>query len=422
MCLFKIHSVHARQVLDSRGNPTVECEVRIANFSGTAIVPSGASTGVHEAVELRDKGKSYHGKGVQKAVDIINRRISKFLVGMDVTNQIDIDLALMHHDGTKNKSKLGANAILAVSMASARCAANSLNIPLHRHIARLAHNKHLVMPIPFANIINGGAHAGGGLPIQELMIVPEKARSFREATMMVSEVYHELKSIIKRVYGPHAINVGDEGGFVPPIKDLGHALSMMQDAIDRCKYHGRVSLALDCAASEFYNKKNKTYMHMLPRKLMSYYMHAIKHNNIVSIEDPFDQDDIESWKTYLPTARKLVQVIGDDLTCTNPALIGHAVNERLCNTLLLKVNQIGTITEAINAAKQAHRAGWNVMVSHRSGETEDPFIAHLAVGLGCGQIKLGAPARGERTAKYNELLRIEEQARLKYAKIVLPKV
>ncbi|MFH1211441.1 MAG: phosphopyruvate hydratase [Candidatus Woesearchaeota archaeon] len=407
--MFKIKEVRARQVLDSRGNPTVEAEVHTAKFSGSAIVPSGASTGIHEAVELRDGGKEYLGFGVLRAVDNVNTRISRKLNGLDVREQEKIDKAMITLDGTANKKSLGANAILAASMACARCAANSLNKPLYRYIGGSANP---VMPTPFMNVINGGKHADNGLSFQEFMIVP-KANSFAERLRIGSEVYHVLKGIIRKRFGSSSTNVGDEGGFAPAIKRVEEPFILLQKTLDKLGYSNDVKFAMDCASSEFYNAKKRHYLvdgkKMDAEKLARLYARLAEDYPIVSIEDPFAQDDWIPWIQFTKDHGRKIQVVGDDLLVTNPVRIHHAVDMRACNALLLKVNQIGSLTEAIKAAKVSLGNKWNVMVSHRSGETEDTFIADLAVGLGTGQLKSGAPCRTERVAKFNRLLRIEEE-------------
>ncbi|MFW5852737.1 MAG: phosphopyruvate hydratase [Nanoarchaeota archaeon] len=403
-----IKSINARQILDSRGNPTIEVDVKTQKSLGRAIVPSGASTGIYEAHELRDKTKKYNGKGVSKAVNNVNNKIAKELKGMDIFNLSGIDKKMIELDGTKNKKKLGANAILGVSMACARAGAAEKKTPLHRY---LGNSK--ILPIPFCNIINGGKHAGGALEMQEFMIAPVKARSFSEATRMVVETYHELKSIIKKKYGTSATNVGDEGGFAPDIDTAEKALSMITEAIKRAGYVGKIKIAMDPASSEFYKNGKYLTKGLDFKKMAAYYSRLSKRYPIISIEDPFEQDDFDAYsyfmEKYQSTTLKKLQVVGDDLLVTNVDRIKLAQDKKLCNALLLKVNQIGTLTEAISAAKLCMSKGWNVMVSHRSGESEDSFIADLAVGLGTGQIKLGAPCRSDRTSKYNQLIRIEEE-------------
>lgn len=410
----------ARQIYDSRGNPTVEAEVTTHLGSFRAAVPSGASTGENEAVELRDDDKKANmGKGVLKAVANVNGALADAVKGLDPTDQKMVDKAMNDLDGTPNKAKLGANAILAVSLATARAGAAQKGVPLWRHIADLAATPKPTLPVPAFNIINGGCHAGNALAFQEFMIMPVGARSFTEAMQMGSEVYHHLKTIVKDEYGLDACNVGDEGGFAPPITSTEAGLDLVAKAIKAAGHEGKVKIAMDAAASEFYDKNGEIYdlgfkvkgggsaeQRMSKDQMRELYVDLCKKYPIISIEDPFDQND---WATYAGlTEANLSQVVGDDLLCTNPKLVQRAIDEKACNALLLKVNQIGSLTESIEAVKMAQAAGWGVMTSHRSGETEDDFIADLAVGLCTGQIKTGAPARSERLAKYNQLLRIEE--------------
>lgn len=411
-----IKSITSREILDSRGNPTLEVEVFLKNNFYTAAVPSGASTGKHEALELRDKdNKRYGGKGVLTAVRNVDKKIAPRLIGKDPAKQKEIDQLMIKLDGTENKSKLGANAILGVSLSCARAGAATKSQPLFKYLHQLSTvNRKMILPRPFFNVINGGKHAGTALPFQEFMIAP-KAKTFAENLQIGTEVYHHLKSILEQKYDKSAANVGDEGGFAPPIKTAEEALDLLMLAIKKAGYSGKVDLALDCAASEFFkngfyytpSKKNK-------EELLNYYLKLVKKYPIISIEDPFEQEDFLSFaelKRRIEKTGKKIQIIGDDLTVTNPERIEEAIRERSCNCLLLKVNQIGTLTEALEAVKLAYAHGWKVMVSHRSGETSDDFIADLAVGIGCGMIKAGAPCRGERVAKYNRLLRIEEKLR-----------
>eukprot|EP00884_Botryococcus_braunii_P017724 jgi/Botrbrau1/4635/Bobra.33_2s0007.1 len=412
-----ITKVVGRQIFDSRGNPTVEADVHTAKGLFRAAVPSGASTGIHEAVELRDGGSKYMGKGVLNAVNNVNSIIAEKLIGQDPTKQKEIDNLLIDLDGTDNKGKLGANAILAVSMAVAKAGAAEKGVPLYQHIADLAGNKKLVLPVPSFNIINGGSHAGNALAMQEFMILPVGATSFTEAMQQASEVYHHLKGIIKKKYGQDACNVGDEGGFAPNISSNEEGLNLVNQAIAEAGYEGKMKIGMDVAASEFYkdgkydldfkNKNGDSSKVLTGEQLADLYKDFVKNFPVVTIEDPFDQDD---WDSYAKlTAEGLAQIVGDDLLVTNPKRVQTAIEKKACNALLLKVNQIGTISEAIEAVRMAKEAGWGVMTSHRSGETEDPFIADLAVGLATGQIKTGAPARSERLSKYNQLLRIEEE-------------
>jgi len=410
----KIKSVYAREILDSRGNPTIECEVFTEKSKGSAIVPSGASTGKYEALELRDKERQYHGKSVYKAINNIHKLIAPKLIGKEITKQQDIDNLIVDLDGTPNKSNLGANATLAVSLAVAVAASNLLNKPLYKYLG----NK-TIIPIPFCNIINGGRHSEGDLQLQEFMIVPIKAKSFSQATQMAAEIYYTLKQNLDDKYGKLATHVGDEGGFAPPIKSPSEALDMLSKAIEENNYTNEVKLAIDAAASEFYTGtqyKVEPDKMLNSDKLIEYYKDLIKKYPIISLEDPFDQDDFSAYKELKKKIR--IQIVGDDLLATNKNRIEYVVKGNLCNCLLLKLNQIGTLTEALEAFKLATKAKWKTMISHRSGETEDTFIADLAVALGCGQIKLGAPCRGERTAKFNRLLKIEEDLgkKAKYAK------
>ncbi|MBR9690249.1 phosphopyruvate hydratase [Candidatus Woesearchaeota archaeon] len=415
----KIKKVMAREVLDSRGNPTIEVDVICPNSWGRAIVPSGASTGEHEALELRDGKKDrFFGKGVKKAIFNVNTKINRKLRNLDVKEQRLIDQTLIDLDGTPNKRKLGANAVLGVSMAAARAGAMGADKNLYEYLNGFNGNKK-VLPIPFANIINGGVHAGNKLVFQEFMIAPVKAKSFFDATRMVSETYHALKSIISKKYGKTAVNVGDEGGFAPPIETAEEALDLIDTAISKAGYNKKVRIAIDAAASEFFRLDKYVIepgKYVNREELVEIYKDLIRKYKVISIEDPFDQDDFDPWEEL--TLKSKIQIVGDDLLATNPERIKMAYARTLCNALLLKVNQIGTLTQAMDAARLAKNHKWGVMVSHRSGESEDPFIADLAVALGNGQIKLGAPARGERTSKYNQLIRIEEELgkKAKYAK------
>ncbi|KAF4553951.1 Enolase [Elsinoe fawcettii] len=418
-----ITRIHARVVYDSRGNPTPEIDVITETGLHRAIVPSGASTGSHEACELRDGDKSkWGGKGVNKAVDNVNNIIAPALIkeNIDVKDQSAIDAFLNKLDGTENKTKLGANAILGVSMAVAKAAAADKRVPLYAHISDLAGTKKpYVLPVPFMNVLNGGSHAGGALAFQEFMIVPTEAPSFSEAMRYGSEVYQKLKSLAKKQYGSSAGNVGDEGGVAPDASNPDEVLQLITKAIEEAGYTGKVKIAMDVASSEFYKADVKKYdldfknpnsdqsKWLTYEQLADLYKSLASKYPIVSIEDPFAEDDWEAWSYFYKTSD--FQLVGDDLTVTNPLFIKKAIETKACNALLLKVNQIGTITEAIQAAKDAYGAGWGVMVSHRSGETEDVTIADIAVGLRAGQIKAGAPARSERTAKFNQILRIEEE-------------
>jgi len=405
----KIVEVKAREVLDSRGNPTVEAEVRTASFKITAVAPSGASTGTHEVLELRDGGKRFLGRGVLKAVENVNKKIAPKLKGMDAEDLGAIDEAMIKLDGTPNKKKLGGNAIVAVSLAAAKAGALAKGVELHEHLGPGSRT----LPVPMMNIINGGKHAGTGLAIQEFMVVPAGARCFSDALRMGAEVYHNLRSILKETYGPSAINIGDEGGFAPPFETSQQAMDTIVKAIEKAGYvPGKdVSIALDCAASEFCDQGVYSIdkRRIGPVDLMETYFSWVKHYPIVSIEDPFHE---EAWDMMSLITLRLghkVQIVGDDMFVTNVERIKRAIERKAGNATLLKVNQIGSVSEAIAAARLSFDNDYRVVVSHRSGETEDTSIADLAVALESGQIKTGAPARGERTAKYNRLLRIEEE-------------
>jgi len=395
-----------------------------------AAVPSGASTGIYEALELRDGDKSrLLGKGVLKAVANINDIIGPKLVGMDVTQQKQIDeLMVQTLDGTTNewgwcKSKLGANAILAVSMAVCRAGAAASEMPLYQYIAKLGGKPtdRFVMPVPCLNVINGGSHAGNRLACQEFMIVPTGASSFKDALIIGAEIYHTLKGVIKKKYGQDACNVGDEGGFAPSVQDNDEALDVLMEAMEKSGHKDKVKIATDVAASEFYNAETKRYdldfknpqspdsMKKTTDEMIEYYKVWIAKYPLVSIEDPFDQDDWEAYTKFMAAVGNDIQVVGDDLLVTNPKRIQKGLEVKACNALLCKVNQIGSITESIEAVVMCQKAGWGVMVSHRSGETEDTFIADLVVGLRTGEIKTGAPCRSDRVAKYNQLIRIEEE-------------
>ncbi|MFH1064700.1 MAG: phosphopyruvate hydratase [Candidatus Woesearchaeota archaeon] len=403
-----IRKIHAREILDSRGNPTVEVDIKTNSHFARAAVPSGASTGIHEALEMRDGGPRYLGKGVRTAVNNVNTKIVKIVAGMDCRKQRAIDTAMIKLDGTKNKSNLGANAILGVSLAAARLSAGVQGKSLHTTLG----NK-MLLPIPCMNIINGGQHADNKLQFQEFMICP-RGRTFAESLRMGSETYHVLKSEIGKVYGKDSTNVGDEGGFAPNIKKVEDALDIVTKAIRKAGYEDSIKIAIDAASSEFYDKKKNQYFvdgkWMGSEKLTRLYEHIMDTYDVFSIEDPFDQDDFGPYPELTRSAkRRKVQIVGDDLLVTNPERIEMAARTKLCSALLLKVNQIGSLTEAITAEGLARKHGWSTMVSHRSGETSDSFIADLVVGLGTGQIKSGAPCRSERLSKYNQLTRIEEE-------------
>ena len=408
----KIVNVYAREVLDSRGNPTVEVEVStISGAKGRAIVPSGASTGEKEAVELRDGDKArYLGKGVLKAVENVNKTIKNKLVGIDVTDQVAIDRMMIALDGTANKSKLGANAILGVSLACAHAAANYYDMPLYRYLGGFNAK---VLPTPMMNIMNGGAHANFSTDIQEFMIMPVGAKSFKEALRMGAEIYHNLKSVLKDK--GLAITVGDEGGFAPKLENNEEALKCIMEAITRAGYvpGEDVKLALDVAASELYEESTNTYKidgkHLLPSELVEYYDYLVKKYPIISIEDGLDEFDWDGWKLITELLGDRVQLVGDDLFVTNPAIVKEGIEKGVANSVLIKLNQIGTLTETFDAMELAKKSGYTPVVSHRSGETEDVTISHVVVGFNAGQIKTGSLARTDRIAKYNELLRIEDE-------------
>ncbi|MHA2238807.1 MAG: phosphopyruvate hydratase, partial [Candidatus Hodarchaeales archaeon] len=375
----KIKKIHAREIFDSRGNPTVEVECYLENNRFTrGMVPSGASTGIHEALELRDGGEKLMGKSVSKAVANVNQLASK-LVGMDPTHQTDIDTFLLELDGTENKSQIGANAILGISMAVCKAGALSKAIPLYQHLGELSGNSDFYLPVPSLNVINGGEHGGNDLAFQEYMLMPIDAPNFKEALVLGVEVYHKLKSIIKKKYGATAVNVGDEGGFAPPLNQVEEPLRLIMAAIDEAGHTGRFQIALDPAASEFF--KNGKYMvdgsSLKGEEFMELYESFIEKYPIISIEDAFDQDDWATFQSFTKRNGDKIQIVGDDLLVTNVKRIQVAIEKNACNALLLKVNQIGSVTESINAAQLSQKNNWGVMVSHRSGETEDSFIADL---------------------------------------------
>ena len=404
-----IEDLTAREILDSRGNPTVEVDVILADGAvGRAAVPSGASTGVHEAHELRDGGDRYLGKGVEQAVANVDEKISDAIIGIDATDQRLVDTTMIELDGTDNKPDLGANAILGVSMAVARAAADSAELPLYRYIGGPTAN---VLPVPMMNILNGGAHADSGVDVQEFMIAPIGFDSFREALRAGSEVYHTLKSVIKEK--GLSTGLGDEGGFAPSVDSTKAALDLIVEAIKKAGFEpGKdIALALDVASSEFYDNGKYHFEggEHTAEEMAKVYEELIENYPIVSIEDPLQEDDWEGYTALTAAIGDKVQIVGGDFFVTNPARLKEGIEKKAANALLVKVNQIGTLTETFDAVELAHRAGYHTMMSHRSGETEDTTIADLAVALGCGQIKTGAPARSERVAKYNRLLRIEEQ-------------
>jgi len=410
-----IIEVRARQILDSRGNPTVEVDVLTDEGAlGRAAVPSGASTGIHEAVELRDNDKKkYVGKGVLKAVKNVNDLIAKSIIGFDITAQAEIDQIMIDLDGTPNKSKLGANAILAVSMAVAKAAAEEANLPLYRYIGG---TNARTLPMPMMNILNGGAHADNKIDFQEFMIMPVGAPSFSEGLRWGVEIFHQLKSVLKK--RGYSTNVGDEGGFAPNIQSNEEAIETVLESIQAAGYKtgSQIAIAMDAANSELWNAKKKKYVfhkssgkEMSSDQLVKYWESWVKKYPIVSIEDGMAEDDWAGWKNLTETIGDKCQLVGDDLFVTNVTRIQTGIDKKIANGLLVKVNQIGTLTETINAVSLAQHNGYNTIMSHRSGETEDTTIADLAVALNCGQIKTGSASRTDRMAKYNQLIRIEEQ-------------
>ena len=414
-----IRDVYAREILDSRGNPTIEVEVLVGeNIIGKAAVPSGASTGKYEAVELRDGGVRYGGKGVQAAVEHVNNQIAESIIGMNIFGQSEIDRVLIRLDGTLNKKKLGANALLGVSLACAHAAANALQIPLYRYLGGVNAKK---LPTPMMNILNGGVHADNTLDIQEFMIMPVGADDFREGIRMCAEIYHELKALLKKQGLSTA--VGDEGGFAPNLPDAKTALQYLKQAVEHAGYRmGKdIRIALDIAASELYNADFKTYefpgeskmcgekVIRSAEELIDYYEELMQEFPICSIEDPLDEEDWEGWELLTVRLGRDVQLVGDDLFVTNVERLRKGIEKSVANAILIKVNQIGTLTEAIEAIETAQKSGYRAIISHRSGETEDTTIADLAVAFNTGQIKTGAPCRSERVAKYNRLLRIQEE-------------
>ncbi|WP_440953123.1 phosphopyruvate hydratase [Methanococcoides sp. FTZ1] len=404
---YTIEKVHAREILDSRGNPTVEVDVYTGRGFGRASVPSGASTGSNEALELRDKDERYNGKGVLDAVENVNSTIAKELLGMDVRNQREIDELMIALDGTDNKMNFGANAILGVSMAVAKAAADSLGMPLYRY---LGGTNAFALPVPTMNVLNGGKHAGNDLSIQEFMIQPKGAETYSNALRMGAETYHALARILEDKYGGSATNVGYEGGYAPNISMTADALDALVAAIDEAGYtESEITIGLDAAASEFFEDgKYSIDGNMLtPAELVDYYLELIDTYPILSIEDPFHEESFEDFAALTSEAWDTI-IVGDDLFVTNVNRLAKGIEMDAANALLLKVNQIGTISESFDAANLAMRNGYSVVVSHRSAETEDAMIADISVALGADLIKTGAPARSERTAKYNQLLRIEE--------------
>ena len=409
-----IASIHARQILDSRGNPTIEVDVITENESlGRAAVPSGASTGIHEAVELRDNNKKlYGGKSVLKAVKNVNTILSEHLLGWDVADQTGIDAMMIKLDGTDNKSKLGANALLAISLAVAKAAALEAKLPLYRYIGG---TNAKMLPIPMMNILNGGAHADNKIDVQEFMVMPIGAKTFSEGLQWGVEIFHALKIVLKKK--GFSTNVGDEGGFAPNIQSNEEAIEMVLTAIQAAGYKtgSQIAIAMDAANSELWNAKEKKYIFhksdgkkMTSEQLVKYWESWVKQYPIISIEDGMAEDDWKGWKMLTDTIGKKCQLVGDDLFVTNVKRLERGIKDETANALLVKVNQIGTLTETINAVTMAQQNGYNTIMSHRSGETEDSTIADLAVALNCGQIKTGSASRSDRMAKYNQLIRIEE--------------
>ena len=408
----EIIDVTAREILDSRGNPTVEVDIKLAcGVSGRAAVPSGASTGKREALELRDtRAKRYGGKGVTRAVGNVNQEIGPTILGMDATDQAGLDRHLVKLDGSENKSKLGANAILGVSMAAARAAANALELPLYRYLGGI---NACYLPMPMMNIVNGGAHAANNLDIQEFMIIPVGAASAAQAVRMGAETFHTLKKILKAA--GHTTGVGDEGGFAPNLESNEAAIGYILQAIEEAGYlpGKEIALGLDAAASEFFQKnryvlksENKS---LTTAQMIDYYQALVEKYPIVSIEDGLAEQDWKGWQKMTERLEGAIQIVGDDIFVTNPKILAKGIEEGIANSILIKLNQIGTVTETLEAVEMAKQAGYTTVISHRSGETEDAFIADLAVGLNAGQIKTGSLSRSDRIAKYNQLLRIEEE-------------
>lgn len=418
---FEITGVHAREILDSRGNPTVEVEIRLEGGAvGRAAVPSGASTGKFEAVELRDGGQEFHGQGVSRAVEYVNTVLAEVLMFEDAYNQATIDRILRETDGTENKSRLGANAILGVSLAVARACAAQQHIPLYRYLGGVNAR---TMPVPMMNVLNGGVHADNTVDLQEFMIMPVGAKTFSDGLRMCSEVYHTLKKLLK--VGNFATSVGDEGGFAPNLKNSEEVLTYLVDAVKLSGYQPGTDfkIAIDAAASELYDEENGMYvfpgeseMSGVPvqrssEEMVEYFRRLVEGFPICSIEDGLAEEDWDGWKLLTKTLGHKVQLVGDDLFVTNTKRLAKGIREQAANSILVKVNQIGTLTESLEAIEMAKCAGFTAVISHRSGETEDAFIADLAVAVNSGQIKTGAPCRSERVAKYNQLLRIEEELR-----------
>jgi len=421
-----ISAVHSRQIFDSRGNPTVEVEITTEKGVFRAAVPSGASTGENEACELRDGGKDYLGKGVMKAVENVKSVIGPALIGRDPTDQAGIDRVMLELDGTENKSKLGANAILGVSMACCRAGAAEKGLPLYKYINEIAGSPKMSMPVPCFNVINGGVHAGNYLAFQEFFLIPVGAASFAEAMKLGSETYHTLKGIIKKKYGLDSTAVGDEGGFAPAVQDPEEGLKLLMEAIDQAGYSGKILIGSDPASSEFWkdgegmydldfkNPNPKAENKRSREEMVETYKRYCETYPIALLEDPFAEEDFEGHAQLTAQVGDKVEIVGDDLYCTNTKRVQMGLDRKATNAMLLKVNQIGSVTESIAAWKLCRENKWGVFVSHRSGETEDTFIADLTVGLGTGHLKTGAPCRSERLAKYNQLLRIEEDSGLAY--------
>lgn len=416
---FEIVGVHAREILDSRGNPTVEVEVSLAGGAiGRASVPSGASTGSYEAAEVRDGGTRYHGKGVSRAVEAVNTVLSQAVVGEDAFDQETIDRILCDADGTKDKSRLGANAILGVSLATARAAAAQLRVPLYRYLGGICAR---TLPVPMMNVLNGGVHADNTVDFQEFMIIPVGAESFREGLQMCAEVYHTLKRRLQE--DGYSVAVGDEGGFAPDLSGAEEVFRYLMEAVEQSGYEAgkEIVFAMDAAASELYDED--TGMYLFPgeskkqgvpvkrsaEEMIAYYRRLTDAFPIRSIEDGLFEEDWEGWKQLTKTLGHKVQLVGDDLFVTNPKRLERGIKESAANAILIKLNQIGTLSESLKAVEMAKKAGYGVVISHRSGETEDPFLADLSVAVNSGQIKTGAPCRSERVAKYNQLLRIAEE-------------
>lgn len=415
----KIIAVHGREIIDSRGNPTVEADVRLeGGVLGRGAVPSGASTGEHEAIELRDGDKSHYlGKGVLKAVGHINSEISKAVIGLDASDQTALDKRMIEADGTANKSKFGANAILAVSMAAARAAAAAAGKPLYKYLAKYSSDPAAnLLPVPMMNILNGGAHADNSVDVQEFMVMPLGAPSFHEALRWGVEVFHNLKSVLKK--NGYSTAVGDEGGFAPNLKSNEEALDRVMEAITAAGYKPgeQISIALDPASSEFYDASKKKYVFKKSDKsertseqMVTFWENWVRQYPIVSIEDGLAENDWEGWRLATKALGSKIQLVGDDAFVTNPKIFARGISEDIANAILIKLNQIGSVTETIEAVEMAKKAKYAAIVSHRSGETEDPFIADFAVAMGTGQIKTGSASRTDRIAKYNQLLRIEEE-------------